>query len=86
MSQASWSEHVFYWIYFVTFTVLRPSPPIFLFRIDMVCQSRVGQSAKKKKDKKNSWPERSKTQKKSVLSAGLSRADTVFIVCERICI
>ena len=39
-----------------------PSPLIFMFLIDMVRQSRVGGSVGKKKGRKKSWPERSKTR------------------------
>ena len=48
--------------YFVSKIVtLRPSPLILLFLINMFHQIKVG-SVGRQKDKKKSWPERSKTQ------------------------
>ena len=40
-------------VLFIFFFILRPSPLIFMFLIDMVCQSRVGRSAKQKGQKEN---------------------------------
>ena len=59
--------------------LVRPSPLIFMFLIDMVRQSRVGRSAKKKKAKKKMLAITFRDTKLKRISAGLSRADTVFI-------
>ena len=65
---------------------LGPSPLIFIFLIDMVRQSRVGRSAKKGKKTLARTFKDTKLKRILILkSAGLSRAATVFIVCERIC-
>ena len=46
------AEKQFHFNYSLIQNLVRPSPLIFMFLIDMVRQSRVGRSAKKKKAKK----------------------------------
>ena len=71
--------------YFVSKTLtLRPSPIILMFLINMVHQIEVGSVGRQKKDKKK-LARTFKDTKLKHISVALSRADTVFIVCERIC-